>query len=67
MAPEMALAHTVGEALALKLWSYAGVGDDELPADFHAWWQEYSRARHLPPSGCRQGQDSGGVTDNAAD
>jgi len=50
-----ALAHTVGEALALKLWSY--LPDQDFPADFHAWWREYAASHHLPPSGCRRTSD----------
>lgn len=43
------LVDTVGESLALLLWQYAGVGDDEFPEDFASWWREYARLNHLPP------------------
>jgi hypothetical protein len=43
------LAHTVGEALALRLWLKEGVGDDRFPDDFGAWWAEWARSHRLPP------------------
>jgi hypothetical protein len=45
------LARTVGEALALKLWEFRGVGGESFPEDFRAWWVEYARQRHWPPPG----------------
>jgi len=43
------LAGTVGEALALKLWEFRGVGSETFPDDFRSWWAEYARGRHFPP------------------
>lgn len=43
------LADTVGGALALELWTRAGVGSDVFPEDFDAWWSEWARAHRLPP------------------
>lgn len=43
------LARTVGEALALKLWEFRGVGSERFPDDFHSWWAAYARGRHFPP------------------
>jgi hypothetical protein len=48
-AGEESLAGTVGEALALSLWRYQGVGDQHFPQDFWAWWSGYAREHHLPP------------------
>ena len=45
------LAETVGEAVALSLWGYEGVGSAEFPTEFWTWWAGYARARHLPPGG----------------
>jgi hypothetical protein len=45
------LARTVGEALALKLWEFRGVGSNTFPEDFRTWWTEYARQRHWPPPG----------------
>jgi hypothetical protein len=43
------LAHTVGEAIALRLWLMKGVGEDRFPDDFWAWWKEWAHAHRLPP------------------
>jgi hypothetical protein len=43
------LAHTVGEALALRLWLKEGVGDERFPDDFGVWWAQWARAHRLPP------------------
>jgi len=43
------LAHTVGEALALRLWLKEGVGDAVFPEDFAAWWAQWARDHRLPP------------------
>jgi hypothetical protein len=43
------LAHTVGEAIALRLWLMKGVGDDRFPDDFWAWWKEWAHEHRLPP------------------
>lgn len=45
------LAETVGEAVALQLWGYDGVGSAEFPQEPWTWWAGYARARHLPPGG----------------
>ncbi|MFN7950461.1 MAG: hypothetical protein U0610_01960 [bacterium] len=45
----VALADTVGGALALELWTRQGVGDDVFPEDFDTWWSEWARAHRLPP------------------
>jgi hypothetical protein len=45
-----ALAHTVGEALALHLWQTRDFGAQRFPDDFNAWWAQWSRARRLPPA-----------------
>jgi hypothetical protein len=45
-----ALAHTVGEALALRLWQTRDFGADRFPDDFDAWWAQWSRANRLPPA-----------------
>jgi hypothetical protein len=45
------LAETVGEALALQLWSYEGVGGPEFPEGFWDWWAGHAQAHHLPPGG----------------
>jgi hypothetical protein len=45
------LARTVGEAIAVKLWQFRGVGSETFPEDFRAWWVEYARRRHWPPPG----------------
>lgn len=45
------LAETVGEALALRLWQYDGVGDEGFPVELWDWWAGYARAHHLPPGG----------------
>lgn len=47
--PRPVLAHTVGEALAIKLWTYQGVGDEELPEDFTAFWADFATRHQLPP------------------
>jgi hypothetical protein len=44
-----ALASSVGEALALRLWTMQGVGDDAFPDDFQAWWGSWARQHRLPP------------------
>lgn len=45
------LARTVGEAIAVKLWQFRGVGSETFPEDFRTWWVEYARRRHWPPPG----------------
>ncbi|MCU0290602.1 MAG: hypothetical protein MUF10_01230, partial [Thermoanaerobaculaceae bacterium] len=45
------LARTVGEAIAVKLWQFRGVGGETFPDDFRTWWIEYARRRHWPPPG----------------
>lgn len=47
----MPLARTVGEAIAVKLWQFRGVGGETFPEDFRTWWAEYARQRHWPPPG----------------
>jgi hypothetical protein len=43
-----ALAHTVGEALALHLWTL--IADYRtLPEDFRVWWSRWAREHRLPP------------------
>ena len=44
-----ALASSVGEGLALRLWMMQGVGDDAFPDDFQAWWGSWARQHRLPP------------------
>jgi hypothetical protein len=43
------LAHTAGEALALRLWQKMGVGDDRFPGDLGTWWAQWARTHRLPP------------------
>ncbi len=45
-----ALAHAVGEALALRLWQTRDFAAARFPDDFDAWWAQWSRARRLPPA-----------------
>lgn len=44
-----ALAHTVGEAMALHMWWYDGVHDEALTGEFRSWWSDYAARRLLPP------------------
>ncbi|MBK9966595.1 MAG: hypothetical protein IPP07_17625 [Holophagales bacterium] len=46
-----AIVRTVGDAIAIRLWTMQGVGDEKFPEDFLAWWREWARARRIPVAG----------------
>ncbi|MCA8966095.1 MAG: hypothetical protein KDC48_14510, partial [Planctomycetes bacterium] len=46
---DQVLVHTVGGALALRMWEYDDVPGDTLPDDFVAWWRDFAAARLYPP------------------
>ncbi len=46
-----AIVRTVGDAIAIRLWTMQGVGDRTFPEDFLAWWRAWARGRRIPVAG----------------